>query len=316
MSITIQPMSSVVQPWRFEARASVVQSQAGPLDPSASAEAGFDGHVKAPAHLALWLELLALMEEQRAADRALASQVGLVTRDMSRKQAQHVRDEGVKIFAGALAGAVLGVALGATGAVMSHRALSKQLGNPAAAKPGSGSVAPDNIASPSSWFDRLQARFGTTYQVNPARASSRASAELPAGSMRSGQGERSMRNAGAGEPADGNAGLPHQPHALPPLGAADMMRASRAGIAGQMLAGSAASLAMVGASGGQMAAAIDRADAGLLQTSGMISESTKNNRGEEARNGNEAVARTLAALRDQNQDLRQTMSQIAASIRA
>jgi invasin C len=316
MSTAIQAMSSVVPPWRFEARAAVVQPQAGPLEPSASAEAGFDGHVKAPAHLALWLELLALMEEQRAADRALASQVGLVAQSMSREQAEHVRAEGVKIFAGALAGALLGVALGATGAVMSHRALGRQLGNPAAARPGSGSAVPDDIASPSSWFDRLQTRFGTTYQVNPARPSSRGAAELPTGSMRSGQGERSLRNAGAGEPADGNIVPPHPTNALPPLGTADMMRASRAGIAGQMLAGNAASLAMVGATGGQMAAAIDRADAGLLQTSGMISESTKNNRGEEARNGNEAVARTLAALRDQNQDLRQTMSQIAASIRA
>jgi hypothetical protein len=127
------------------------------------------------------------------------------------------------------------------------------------------------------------------------------------------RGEAGTTNDWAGGPAGADIEPPRHP-GLP--GATDPMRLARQGMIGQMLAANAGSLPAVGASGGQMAAAMDRADAGLLQTSGMISESTKQNRGEEARNGNEAVGRALAALRDQNQDLRQTVSQIVSSIRA
>jgi hypothetical protein len=83
-----------------------------------------------------------------------------------------------------------------------------------------------------------------------------------------------------------------------------------------MLMANTASLAAIGAAGGQMVAAMDRANSGLTQTSGMISESTKHNRGEEARLGNEAATRALSGLRGMNEDLRQTLSQIISSIKA
>src|ERR1700748_1919964 len=140
MSISIPAVPSTVPPWRFDGRAGAapVQSQlSGSADVS---ETGFDGHVKVPDYFALWLELLELMQEQRAADRAMASKVGLVAQDLSRAQAQHVRDEGVHIFAGALAGAAMGIAIGTVGAVISHRALGKQPGSPTGS-----SARPDSV---------------------------------------------------------------------------------------------------------------------------------------------------------------------------
>jgi hypothetical protein len=379
MSIAIQAVSSPPLPARFEARPEPSQSDPGSIAPFASPQAGYDGHVGVPAYFALWLELLELMQEQRAADRALSSQVGLVTQELSRAQARHVRDEGGQIFAGALAGAVMGFAIGAAGAAISHRAFGKQAGGAAPVERsrsgraagdahgvdgvGNGSLParPDiddlpglgDIDGSSRAFARMRFNEPDIGSVTPRLSRSGSVASTGSQAQRSEPGEiegppfsvRGMRfnepdigpvtpplsRQGSVRSTTSHASRPDHSDPLDPFGPAtiaapadhpdssgrsDSMRASRKGLIGQMLVANAASLAAVGAAGGQMSAALERADAGLLQTGGMISESTKHNRGEEARNGNEAVSRTLGALRDQNQDLRQTVSQIVSSIRA
>jgi hypothetical protein len=436
MSISIQSVSNPPSPVRSQAQAEATQLAPGSTDPSASPAQGADGHLQVPAYFALWLELLELLQKQRSADRTLSTQVGLVTQDLALAQAQYVRNEGGQIFAGALTGAVTGIAIGAAGAMLAHRAFGKQTGsasqqNGSASleRPRSGSVAGaaddiDNMSRParpdtdglsepgeierafersSHTLDRMRFNApdiesisvpgtsvsrsgsvssaagrpepvelgeldGSTSSLNRMRFNdpdiepvtppvSRSGSVSSAGGRPEGrlQGraeplesgeidgstsplnrmrfedpdagalapslsrQGSVRSStGPASPAD-QAASPAQPDSpIQPDSArvSDSTRASRRGLIGQMLIGNAASLAAIGAAGGQMSAAVERAGAGLAQTGGMITESTKHNRSEDARNANEAVTRALGALRDQNQDLRQTISQIVSSIRA
>ncbi len=352
MSISISVMPSFVQPYRFDEHAGPVQLSS--LEPTGGAEAVFDGHMKASDFLPLLLELLALIQKQRAADRALGSALGLVAQDMSLVHAQYVRSEGTDFFAGAFVGAMMVLVIGAVGAVISHRALGKQLSNSerqdGLGVPGGpvfdGDVNPSALlpaARPRELRDDIlemqslerRSVSGSEPAVRPRelrddilemqlqflerRSVSGSVRSLERGNRASVSSRASVR--GDSEVVDGhdnvdfsNVGAPAH-NGIPRFSYETRQVAGR-GLVGQMLMANTASLAAIGAAGGQMVAAMDRANSGLTQTSGMISESTKHNRDEEARLGNEAVTRALTGLRGMNEDLRQTMSQIISSIKA
>ncbi|MEJ0004490.1 MAG: hypothetical protein WDN30_14760 [Pararobbsia sp.] len=373
--------SSAVQIPRLQLRDANAQrvAQAETKHASKAEDVAFDGHIDVPSYLHSQLRLMKLIEEQRSANRAAYGKLGNVTQQMSLMQAQAVRNEGIDLFTGALLGAGIGLAVGGVGGVMSHRALSKQLGSANLGARGTGTAdrsaalsrgdevsgaqqqghgasaqnAVSDIDSPSSLWDRLQMRCGgKSYSVQdrtrqelgdidaataasrrhpavtPARLSSMPNAApTTAGSIRradSGAGDADVTSSThaadalpavvpAADPATCSTNVVSDAASFSP---ADMLRVSRSGAVGQTLAGNAASLGTVASSGGQMAASTERANAGLLQASGMTSESAKNNRGDEARGDNEAIAQMQATLRQLNQMTQQTMSQIASSIRA
>jgi hypothetical protein len=379
MSFVVHAAPVALPPSRFGEPIALAQSDPGSSGFSVPGEAGLDGHLPMSAFLALYLMLIEEMQKHRAANQRMSTQAGLLEQSISRAQAQHVRDQGTHILAGAVAGAVLGFGLGAAGAVMSHRAFGKQAGAAAPlersrsarlTRGGDDGISP--LARPPrnnlSELEALneQRTLDDLVLGSPRRASAALTEHGPLDDLVLGSPRRapaaltehgplddlvlgSPRRAPAAltehgplddlvlgsprrasvaptehgalddlviqrnSPASAAPDAPVTPDSPVPPGP---LRQMRNGMMGQMMLSNAALLAGVATAAGGMVAASDGADAGMLQTAGSVLQSTKHNRGEAARADNEGVTRIGGALHDQDQDLRQTISQIASSIRA